>query len=1487
VVTYDIDGNQIVPYTYMKFTGATDTTLAAQLNPGDTTVTLTDATGWQNATGAGGYQRNFVWYGYTNSFGYTYPDYTYSRNVSNSYSDFNTNGAWAAGGISGNVITLRAAWTGPTVPAGTAVRNNTSGGTYKYIAASNVDVPDTWTQYTGLIGGWDTTGTNSPNLFPYGSSYVKLLFLLNRNVAGNTTNVSDLWFSELTANNIEVATTTQQGVVSTTTQSFAGDKTFTAVNAASGSANALTLSGTLGAFNGSDTFRGLYLNYTNANHTSTSNVFNGVDIAAITGDADATETAVAIGSGWDNVLTVNGTTVINGSGQIVSTQITGTIFNTSADSGSSTLVQNDTFAINGGTNGIDTVLSGDTYTLNLDTTEIGASTFGSGTPYTWVFDAGATDPTISFGDNSIAIASAVLSVNTLSLTGTGTLNGLDAIDATGETTLEAALDIAGDVTGTGLGAVTVAKINGATLGTTTATAGNLLIGSGTDWVSTALSGDITVDSAGVTSVAADSLNFADFVDAMALDANTTIAANHINTLTMTSTLTSGRTTYPMIISQANDATNNNSVGLLQLSNSDTASTAAVLNITQAATSGTGINFTSLTGGTSITVANTSGTAINANTITSGTGLTTTALTSGQAVVAGLPNGATTASALSVTSSAAGITANYTGAVINIAPTRTMTAAATRDESGNYLKIARNVVTTGASSVYNITGALATFTNTGTQTAGTLTDSSNILNLAQNYASASGTVLNITGAGTGNLASLDASNSSANGVLIDVQSSSASQYAFRVTSNNASTQALSITGAGNVGIGTTAPSGKLDVTDTSNTAASFSLTNNTATTIGNGANTLGVLDLQSTTLTTGNFLNMELNALTTGKGINLTSTSTTLTSGNLVNLYWNPGSSATSTGDLFKINVGANALTNGNLFALYNNGTELFSVDTTKITSALPHEFTAAGDVSFAYDSIYTNQTASQIEAYGPLTIISGEVSESLDLTLKSYGTGAIVVDNSALELYTGEKLVFDTNDTGDSYLSHSNGGNYTSIFTDGVEVARFMADGSVDGNTTFDANQFDIAEYYPTIDPTVEAGDVVSLVSDLNETDLETSSYLIAKADPSVQNNVLGVISTKPGFSMGGGSFRSEFCALVLSGEEGENKARKDLFMKEIKESLLKGEFIVEGLDINSIEVDNEVAKLYDEYISTLEDGSISLNIPETRLATIEDRISSCKAEKQIPVALAGRVPVKIDTSNGAIKAGDLLAPSINSVGKAMKATAEGWVIGRALENHKEGNDTVMVYVFTSWYGGDSSSVIDNSQSLSLDGALKNMLSVSISADGKQNLGVAGNITSIGSVNSFNLTATGSVNAGLIRIDAMQNSISALGNKLYLQKENGSLDIDIFNGKLVMSPDGSLVSASTIQAKAVSSNEFKVLGAKSNGQDSSIGADILPAGKTSVVIENAYVKTNSKVFVTPTTRTDGQVLFIESKQDGKFTVVIESSVSKDIKFDYWIVQTEE
>lgn len=226
VALYDIDGRSIGAENSTKYAGSTDTTLAAPLNPGDTTMTLTSAAGWYNGASIAATQ--FCWYGYTNAKGYTYPDYTYTRNMSANYGSNITLGTWLAGGVSGNVITLRVPWEGPTLAAGTKVRNNLFGTTYKYIAASAVNVPNTWTRYEGFIGPADGSALESTVQFRAGTAYVSLLFLVNyHSAADNNVRWSDLWLSELSSANLETASTTQAGTVSLSNQSMGtGEKYF-------------------------------------------------------------------------------------------------------------------------------------------------------------------------------------------------------------------------------------------------------------------------------------------------------------------------------------------------------------------------------------------------------------------------------------------------------------------------------------------------------------------------------------------------------------------------------------------------------------------------------------------------------------------------------------------------------------------------------------------------------------------------------------------------------------------------------------------------------------------------------------------------------------------------------------------------------------------------------------------------------------------------------------------------------------------------------------------------------------------------------------------------------------------------------------------------------------------------------------------------------------------------------------------------------------
>ncbi len=114
---YDADGRRIEPKHVERYGSSADTRLAIDLKPGDTSFVVLDASGWSNL--AGPETRALAWYGYADTSGRVYADYSYTRNVASDA----VLGLWQAGAINGNRITLREAWSGPQLSAGTAVRN--------------------------------------------------------------------------------------------------------------------------------------------------------------------------------------------------------------------------------------------------------------------------------------------------------------------------------------------------------------------------------------------------------------------------------------------------------------------------------------------------------------------------------------------------------------------------------------------------------------------------------------------------------------------------------------------------------------------------------------------------------------------------------------------------------------------------------------------------------------------------------------------------------------------------------------------------------------------------------------------------------------------------------------------------------------------------------------------------------------------------------------------------------------------------------------------------------------------------------------------------------------------------------------------------------------------------------------------------------------------------------------------------------------------
>ncbi|MFH1193639.1 MAG: hypothetical protein V1661_01445, partial [bacterium] len=96
-------------------------------------------------------------------------------------------------------------------------------------------------------------------------------------------------------------------------------------------------------------------------------------------------------------------------------------------------------------------------------------------------------------------------------------------------------------------------------------------------------------------------------------------------------------------------------------------------------------------------------------------------------------------------------------------------------------------------------------------------------------------------------------------------------------------------------------------------------------------------------------------------------------------------------------------------------------------------------------------------------------------------------------------------------------------------------------------------------------------------------------------------------------------------------------------------------------------------------------------------KIYSTSTERSVPVALAGRVPVKVSNENGAIAVGDYLT-SASLPGYAMKMTGPGITVGRALSSFDGASATSTVEVFTGtgYYNGDGFSSYQGSQNLTV-----------------------------------------------------------------------------------------------------------------------------------------------------------------------------------------------
>jgi len=277
--------------------------------------------------------------------------------------------------------------------------------------------------------------------------------------------------------------------------------------------------------------------------------------------------------------------------------------------------------------------------------------------------------------------------------------------------------------------------------------------------------------------------------------------------------------------------------------------------------------------------------------------------------------------------------------------------------------------------------------------------------------------NIIGIDTNYQVKIGDASAAIEGILLDSGIHTNSKIAFNVNG----TEVVTFAHSGNVGIGTTSPTQKLHVAggmrltgalyDAGNTAGSSGQVL-TSTGVGTSWASLSGLSVGNADTTDNIHLNSGINNYLvkrvdsthwgdsgifdngTNIGIGTTSPSYNLhiagAADNYLSYIYNSGTTASAAGLYVRIDG------NGNLLTLNSNGTDVMTVSPTGATIGVPANFTASGDVSVAYDLLFTNQTASYIKSNASLTIEAGESFESNDLTLRTFNMGNIILESSNL-----------------------------------------------------------------------------------------------------------------------------------------------------------------------------------------------------------------------------------------------------------------------------------------------------------------------------------------------------------------------------------------------------------------------------------------------------------------------------------------------------------
>lgn len=168
------------------------------------------------------------------------------------------------------------------------------------------------------------------------------------------------------------------------------------------------------------------------------------------------------------------------------------------------------------------------------------------------------------------------------------------------------------------------------------------------------------------------------------------------------------------------------------------------------------------------------------------------------------------------------------------------------------------------------------------------------------------------------------------------------------------------------------------------------------------------------------------------------------------------------------------------------------------------------------------------------------------------------------------------------------------------------------------------------------------------------------------------------------------------------------------------------------------------------------------------------------------------------------------------------------------------------------------------------MMAGKIIIDTEGNVEISGNLYVAGQIESSGLTLK----------DNDSENDSSFGNLLSLFDSEG---IEVAN--IDASGAAQFTSVATDKLIIASSNSTPAE-PNINGEietNATAGTAVIPAGMTEIRINNPNIGDYTLVYVTPTSSTLNNVLYVKSKQAGPFTVGFNNPLLVDVNFNWWVI----